>query len=72
MPTPEPPTRPVAHPEYIQHPCLACRRPLRIGGRQVFTTCSCLNHGRSVTVAALAAGVGVAAALGLLWLGRRG
>lgn len=68
----QPPTVPVAHPEYIQHPCVACRRPLRLNGQQVFTTCSCLNYGRSVTVAALAAGVGAGAALGLWWLSRRG
>ncbi|RTQ48511.1 hypothetical protein EJV47_16195 [Hymenobacter gummosus] len=67
-----PPTVPVAHPEYIHNPCLACRRPLRLNGQQAFTTCSCLNYGRSVTVAALAAGVGAVALLGLLWLSRRG
>ena len=52
-------------------PCLACRRRIRWNGTPLFTDCSCLNHGRSVTIAALAAGVSVAA-LGLLWrLGRR-
>ena len=47
-------------------PCLACRRRFRWNGQPLFTNCSCLNHGRSVTIAALAAGVSVAA-LGLLW-----
>jgi hypothetical protein len=47
-------------------PCLVCRRRLRWNGQPVFTTCSCLNYGRSVTIVALAAGMSVVA-LGLLW-----
>ena len=53
-------------------PCLACRRRIRWNGQPLFANCSCVNYGRSVTIAALAAGVGVAA-LGWLWqLGRKG
>jgi len=53
-------------------PCLVCRRRVRWHGRPVFSTCSCVNHGRSVTIAALALGLS-AGALGLWWrLSRRG
>jgi len=53
-------------------PCLACRRRVRWHGRLVFSTCSCVKHGRGITIAALALGLSVGA-LGLLWrLGRRG
>ena len=52
-------------------PCLACRRRIRWDGQPLFTDCSCLNHGRGVTIVALAAGVSVVA-LGLLgWVGRK-
>ena len=51
--------------------CLACRRRLRWRGQPLFSTCSCLSYGRSVTVAALAAGVGVAALRALWWLNRK-
>lgn len=47
-------------------PCLACRRRLRWRGQPLFATCFCLNYGRSVTVAALAAGV-TAVALAASW-----
>ena len=47
-------------------PCLACRRHVRWNGQPLFTDCSCVNHGRGVTIVVLAAGVS-AAALALLW-----
>ena len=34
----------------------------------MFASCSCLRYGRSVTIAALAAGVGAAALAALWWL----
>ena len=61
----------VSHPEYFASPCLACRRRVMIAGQPVFTTCSCLNYGRSVTVAAFAAGVTVVAGGWLLHLLRK-
>ena len=47
-------------------PCLACRRRLRWSGQPLFSTCSCISYGRSVTIAALAAGLSLGA-LALLW-----
>ena len=35
-------------------PCLVCRRRIRVGGVPLFATCTCLEYGRGVTVAALA------------------
>ena len=52
-------------------PCLACRRRLRWRGQPLFATCSCVSYGRSVTVAALAAGVAVVALAALWRLNRR-
>ena len=52
-------------------PCAFCRRRLRIGGKQVFTSCSCKAFGPPVTVAALVAGTLAALGGSIWWLSQR-
>ncbi|MGI4743216.1 MAG: hypothetical protein ACRYG7_49325 [Janthinobacterium lividum] len=51
-------------------PCAFCRRRLLVGGKPVFTSCSCQAFGPPVTIGALALGA-VLAGAGLWWAGRQ-
>lgn len=52
-------------------PCAFCRRRLYIGGKPVFTSCSCKAFGPPVTVVALVAGTLLALGGGIWWLSQR-
>ncbi len=52
-------------------PCAFCRRRLHVGGKPLFTSCSCKAFGPPVTIVALVAGALLALGGGIWWLSRR-
>ncbi|RZJ57759.1 MAG: hypothetical protein EOO55_02650 [Hymenobacter sp.] len=52
-------------------PCAFCRRRLVVGGKQVFTSCSCKAFGPPVTIGALALGVVLVLGGAAWWAARR-